>query len=114
MTNIGGLQAKGILGTDPVCGYYRVDPATVTIKRDKNGTIKQYQQEAGNNKKTFKPEDVVHFYIDKPGGAAYGTPRIVAALEDVKLLRKIEGNILNLIYRFSIPIYQMKIGIPEA
>lgn len=114
MTNIGGLQAKGVLDTNPVCGYFRMDPATVTIKRDKNGTIKQYQQESGNNKKTFKPTDVVHFYIDKAGGAAFGTPRITAALEDVKLLRKIEGNVLNLIYRFAIPIYQMKIGIPQA
>lgn len=114
MTNIGGLQAKGFLDTNPVCGYFRMDPATVSIKRDKNGTIKQYQQESGNNKKTFKPTDVIHFYIDKAGGAAFGTPRIVAALEDVKLLRKIEGNVLNLIYRFAIPIYQMKIGIPQA
>lgn len=114
MTNIGGLSAKGVLNAQPVCGYYRVDPATITIKRDKNGTLKQYQQEAGNNKKSFKPEDVVHFYLDKQGGSAYGTPRIVAALEDVKLLRKIEGNVLNLIYRFATPIYQMKIGIPEA
>lgn len=114
MTNIGGLQAKGVLDTNPVCGYFRMDPATVTIKRDKNGTIKQYQQESGNNKKTFKPTDVIHFYIDKAGGAAFGTPRITAALEDVKLLRKIEGNVLNLIYRFAIPIYQMKIGIPQA
>lgn len=114
MTNIGGLSAKGILDSNPVCGYFRVDPTTVTIKRDKNGTIKQYQQEAGNNKKTFKPTDIVHFYFDKSGGAAFGTPRIVAALEDVKLLRKIEGNVLNLIYRFSSPIYQMKVGIPQA
>lgn len=114
MTNIGGLTAKGVLDTNPVCGYFRVDPTTVTIKRDKNGTIKQYQQEAGNNKKTFKPTDVIHFYIDKAGGAAFGTPRLVAALEDVKLLRKIEGNVLNLIYRFSIPIYQMKIGLPQT
>ena len=113
MTNIGGLQAKGVLDTNPVCGYFRMDPATVTIKRDKNGTIKQYQQESGNNKKTFKPTDVIHFYIDKAAGAPFGTPRIAAALEDVKLLRKIEGNILNLIYRFAIPIYQMKIGLPQ-
>lgn len=114
MTNIGGLQAKGVLDTNPVCGYFRMDPATVTIKRDKNGTIKQYQQESGNNSKTFKATDVIHFFIDKAPGAAFGTPRIAAALEDVKLLRKIEGNVLNLIYRFAIPIYQMKIGIPQA
>ena len=114
MTNIGGLSAKGALDSNPVCGYFRLDPSTITIKRDKNGTVKQYQQESGNNKKTFKPTDIIHFYIDKPGGAAFGVPRLSAALEDVKLLRKIEGNVLNLIYRFAIPIYQMKIGIPQT
>ena len=114
MTNIGGLTAKGVLDSNPVCGYFRVDPSTMKIKRDKSGTIKQYQQESGQNKKAFKPTDVIHFYIDKPGGAAFGIPRINAALEDVKLLRKIEGNVLNLIYRFAVPIYQMKVGLPQA
>ena len=114
MTNIGGLQAKGVLSQKPVGGYFRVDPATVQIKADKNGTIKQYSQEAGNNTTNFKPEDVIHIYIDKQGGELFGTPRIIAALEDVKLLRKIEGNILTLIYRFAIPLYQMKIGLPET
>lgn len=108
-----GIQAAGILDTNPVGGYFRVDPATVTIKRDKNGTIKQYQQESGSESKKFKSTDVCHFYMDKKGGAAFGTPRLVAALEDVKLLRKIEGNVLDLIYRFAIPIYQMKVGLPQ-
>lgn len=111
---MGGLQAKGILDTKPVGGYFRLDPTTVTIKRDKNGTVKQYQQEVENETKTFKPTDVIHFYMDREGGAAFGTPRVIAALEDVKLLRKIEGNILSLIYRFAIPLYQMKIGLPTA
>ena len=114
MTNIGGLQAKGIYDTKPVGGYFRVDPTSIQIKRDKTGTIKNYQQQVGNDKKTFKPTEVVHFYIDKAGGAAFGTPRIASALEDVKMLRKIEGSVLKLIYRYAMPLYQMKIGIPEA
>nr|DAK26548.1 MAG TPA: Portal protein [Caudoviricetes sp.] len=113
MSNIGGLQAKGVYAQKPVGGYFRVDPTTMQIKVDKNGTIKNYQQEVGNNKKSYKPEDVVHFYIDKEGGKLFGTPRLEAALEDVKMLRKIEGNVLKLIYRYSTPLMQMKIGIPE-
>ena len=114
MSNIGGLQAKGVLSQQPVGGYFRVDPTTMQIKVDKNGTIKNYQQEIGNNKKTYKPEDVVHFFIDRQGGKLFGTPRLEAALEDVKMLRKIEGNVLKLIYRYSAPLMQMKIGLPEA
>lgn len=114
MTNIGGLQAKGVLSAQPVGGYFRADPTTMQIKVDKNGTIKNYQQEVGNTKKSYKPEDVVHFYIDKEGGKLFGTPRLEAALEDVKMLRKIEGNVLKLIYRYSAPLMQMKIGLPEV
>ena len=114
MTNIGGLQAKGIYDAKPVGGYFRVDPSTIQIKRDKYGTIKQYQQKTGSEEKKYKNTDVIHFYIDRPGGAAFGVPRLQAALEDVKLLRKIEGNVLRLVYRYSSPLMQMKIGLPEA
>lgn len=114
MTNIGGLQAKGLYDTKPVGGYFRVDPSTIKIKRDASGTVKNYQQTSGSSEKSYKPTDVIHFYVDKEGGAAFGTPRIEGALEDVKLLRKVEGSVLKLIYRFSIPLYQMKIGLPEA
>ena len=113
MTNIGGLQAKGIYDTKPVGGYFRLDPTTVTIKRDKTGTIKGYQQEVGSNSKKYKPTDVIHFYVDKAGGAAFGTPRLASSLEDVKMLRKIEGNVLRLIYRHAMPLIQMKVGLPD-
>lgn len=111
---ISSVQAKGVLSQKPVAGYFRVDPTTMQIKRDKTGTIKNYQQQVGNDKKSYKPEDVVHFYIDKKGGAAFGTPRLEAALEDVKMLRKVEGDVLKLIYRYAKPLYQMKVGIPQA
>ncbi len=113
MTNIGGLQAKGLYDPKPIGGYFRADPATMQVKVDKYGTVKQYQQEVGQNTAKFKPTDVVHIFVDKQGGELFGTPRVVAALEDIKLLRKIEGETLTLIYRYAIPLYQMKIGLPE-
>lgn len=97
-----------------VGGYTRIDPCSIRIKRDKHGNITKYEQGFGGNKKQFKPEDVIHFYLDKDANNAFGTPRIIAALEDVKLLRKIEGNVTALIYRFAMPLYQWKIGIPEV
>ena len=111
---ISSIQAKGALSQKPVAGYFRVDPTTIQIKRDKNGTIKNYQQQVGNEKKSYKPEDVVHFFIDRKGGAAFGTPRLEAVLEDVKMLRKLEGLVLKLAYRYAAPLYQMKVGIPQA
>jgi hypothetical protein len=109
-----GIKARPITEDGMIVGgYTRVDPCSIKIKRDKHGNILKYEQGFGANKKQFKPEDVIHFYLDKDANNAFGTPRIIAALEDVKLLRKIEGNVTALIYRFAMPMYQWKIGIPE-
>ena len=109
---MGGLQAKPVLGKKPVGGYFRTDPTTIEIKRDNSGAIKGYKQQEGSEEKEYKAEDVVHFYVDREANNNFGTPRVLAALEDVRILRKIEGNTLSLIYRFTIPLYQMIIGLP--
>ena len=111
---IPGLKAKPIFNnTKIVGGYYRVDPASIVIERDKSGNVKRYRQGYGEDERYFKPQDVIHLYMDRDANNAFGTPRILAALEDVQLLRKIEGNIVSLIYRFSRPIFHWKIGIPQ-
>jgi len=109
-----GVKATGVFNKKPVGGYFRVDPSTMEILRDKTGQILKYKQDTGTDEKSFAPTEVIHIYMDKDANNAFGTPRIIAALEDVKLLRRIEGNIISLIYRFSIPIYQWIIGLPEA
>ena len=112
--SIPGIKATPILADKVVGGYFRVDPASVKIKRDKNGNVIKYEQGYGDNKKEFFPRDIVHIYMDKDANNAFGTPRIIAALDDVRLLRKIEGNVTALIYRFSMPLYQWIVGLPEA
>lgn len=112
--SIPGIKAKPIFDEKKVVGgYYRVDPSSIIIERDKTGNVKRYRQGHGENERYFKPSDIIHFYMDRDANNAFGTPRILAALEDVQLLRKIEGNIVSLIYRFSRPIFHWKIGIPE-
>ena len=106
-----GLQP--IFADKIVGGYFRVDPASIRIKRDLNGNVLKYEQGYGRNKKQFYPRDVIHMYLDKDANNSFGTPRVIAALEDVKLLRKIEGNVSALIYRFSMPLYQWIIGLPQ-
>lgn len=111
--NIIGINARPILTDKVVGGYFRVDPASVKIKRDKNGNVVKYEQGYGDNIREFFPKDIIHIFLDKDANNAYGTPRIIAALEDVKLLRKIEGNVTALVYRFSMPLYQWIVGLPQ-
>lgn len=108
-----GIKANGVYGSRPVGGYFRMPPETVQIKRDENGNVIKYRQKVYGREKEYSPNDVIHLYIDKDANSAFGTPRIQAAIEDVKMLRRVEGNVLSLIYRFSMPTYQWKIGIPE-
>lgn len=111
--NFGGIKATGVFGQHPVAGYFRIDPTTIQVRRDDNGKIIGYMQSVNGKEKRYKKEDIIHFYLDKDPNNNFGTPRIIAALEDVKLLRKIEGNVISLIYRFAIPIYQWMIGTTE-
>lgn len=111
--NFGGIKATGVFGPHPVAGYFRIDPTTIQVRRDDNGKIIGYMQNVNGKEKKYKKEDIIHFYLDKDPNNNFGTPRIIAALEDVKLLRKIEGNVISLIYRFAIPIYQWMIGTTE-
>lgn len=106
----GGIQAKGLYGLKPIGGYVRIDPRYVQIKRDKYGNVTGYMQSVEGEEKKFGVDEVIHIYMDKEANNAFGTPRNIAALEDVKLLRKIEGNTLSLVHRFSIPIYHWIIG----
>lgn len=110
---MGGAQAKGVFNNKAVGGYFRIDPDTVQIKRDASGVIQNYQQQIGSTTKTFNALDVIHFYMEKDAQSAFGTPRCVAVLEDIKILRQIEGNVLSLIYRFALPIYQWIVGLTD-
>lgn len=109
-----GVQAKGFLSDNPIGGYFRIDPATISIQRNEKGEIKKYIQSVEGKEKEYVPTEVVHFYLDKEAANAFGTPRMIAAMEDVKLLRRIEGNIMTLIHRFSMPLFQWKIGLAQT
>ena len=113
--NYSGIKAKGLFGQDPIVGYFRIDPATIYVKRDEHGNILKYVQKVDSGKeKTYRKEDIIHIYMDKESSNTFGTPKIIAALEDVKLLRKLEGYVLAIVYRFAMPLFHFKIGKTEA
>lgn len=108
-----GVKAQGFFKDKPVGGYFRVDPSTISVIKDDKGQIKYYVQTVDGEEKQYDPIDVVHIYLDREAGNTFGTPRIIAALEDVKLLRRIEGHVLTMIYRFAMPLFQWIIGLPQ-
>lgn len=111
-----GISATGLNGAQPIVGYYCLNPSTMSIKRDKNGTVQGWQQEvAGNDKKAkFKPEDIVHIYYKREKGNAFGTSFLVPVLDDVRALRQAEENVLRMIYRNIYPFYHVKVGTQDS
>lgn len=111
-----GVTITGVGDMDPVAGYYCLNPSTFKVKRDKNGTVKGWQQETEGSDKTvkFKPEDVVHFYYKRAKGNAFGTPFLLPVIPDVKALRQAEENVLKMMYRNIHPFYHFAVGDSAA
>ncbi|PES55899.1 hypothetical protein [Bacillus thuringiensis] len=100
---------------DPIGGYFRLPPSTVTIARDKNGTVTKYKQEVQGADKPieFRPEDVIHIAVNRPAGRPFGDPWIAPVLEDVRLLRKVEENAGLLLYRHIFPLLAYTVGTDQ-
>ena len=108
-----GIKATGFFKDKPVGGYFRVDPATITVERNNSGEIVKYIQHLNGEERKFDAIDVIHIYLDKEAGNTFGTPRIIAALEDVKFLRLLEGHVATMIHRFAMPLFHWIIGKPQ-
>ena len=112
--NLNKIKATGLFGQDAIVGYFRIDPSTIYIARDEYGNMTKYVEKIDSGKeKTYKKKDIIHIYMDKESSNSFGTPKIVAALEDVKLLRKLEGYALAIVYRFAMPLFHFKVGKTE-
>ena len=101
-----GLKAEKIFSGGAISGLFLADPESVTIRRNEAGAIDVYVI----NQEEYSPNDVIHLYIDKMNNADYGTSRIYSALEDVTMLRKAEGLVMTILYRFAIPVLHIKVG----
>lgn len=100
---------------EPIAGYFRLPPHTITIARDQNGNILKYRQEVQGAEKPidFRPEDIIHITVNQPVGRPFGDPWIAPVLEDVRLLRKVEENAALLLYRHIFPLLAYTVGIDK-
>lgn len=113
--SISGINAQGVSGKRPIGGYFNMAPSTVTIARDQHGEVISYQQVVFAQQKpvTFKPEDIIHITWKRPTGRAFGVPFILPALDDIRLLREIEDNVANLLYKHLHPLYKFIVGLEK-
>lgn len=106
-----------------ILGFYIIPTETVEIKRDKHNRPMQYQQNMDNLHSFYKDnrkrpprwpaKDVIHLSLDKKPGRAFGTPFMSASVDDLRSLRQIEEDILNLVHRELFPLFTFQIGTDE-
>lgn len=96
----------------PIAAYFPAAPEMFKMDLDpESGKIRHWRQQLPNGwYKLFKPEDVIHFTLDKREGFAYGVPVIVPVIDDIKALRQIEENIELLVYQHLFPLFHYKVG----
>lgn len=111
---------SGVNADQPVVGYYLIPTEQVRILRDKFNRPRSYQQ--ATDPLTYMPTErdpvwsadrVIHIYVDKKSGRAFGTPFLSSVLDDVVALRQIEEDIQNLVHRELFPLYKYTIGTAE-
>lgn len=110
-----GVKAQGLYGSQPVVGYFCLNPTTIKGKRDKNGMVLGWQQEVEGADKpvNFKKEDVIHMYYKREKGNLFGTSFLVPVIEDVRALRQAEENVLKMMFRHIYPMYHVVVGTED-
>lgn len=108
-----GVKVSEVNGKT-VAGYYILPPATIQIAREESGTIANYQQKiTGKTAIEFKPSDIIHIAWKKERGQAFGVSFLTPVLDDVKILRQIEEDVVRLIYRELFPLHTYTVGIDK-
>ena len=100
----------------PIAGIFYTEPQYMTPKR-KDGRIVEWvynNPDLGAQEKKFKPEDVFHAYWNKKGSDIFATPWTLPALDDIRMLRRLEEFSQMLISKHLFPIYQYKVGDKDS
>lgn len=106
---------KGTKVLKPVAAYFRVAPETMRIKNDDHGNPIRYLQEMPDGRSVkFRVEDVIHFTFNRRAGFNFAAPGLLPAIDDVRLLRRLEENVELLVDQHLFPLLVMKIGSPDA
>jgi hypothetical protein len=61
----------------------------------------------------WSADRVIHLYLDRKPGRAFGTPFLANVLDDVVALRQMEEDIQNLVHRELFPLYKYVIGTAD-
>jgi hypothetical protein len=95
----------------PIAGIFSADPTCMQVKRNEHGTPIEWRQMVdGQNVRTYRRENVVHFFYNRADGFIGGTPWIVPVLDDIRSWRRIEEISELVASRHGFPLYHYAVG----
>lgn len=102
----------GKLKKPPIAAYFLLRLDRTEFQINKNGTLKKVLQRGVNpaDDKEFSAKDIIHIYAHRKPGFLVGTPEVVPVLDDMRILRRIEENVIDLIETNLFPLFHYQIG----
>ncbi len=109
---IPGLKLSPIFGySKPISGYWIIPARSVRIETDDTGRPISYDQYDGERKlHSYPSSDVMHFKYSADGFEQFGHSIIEPVIDDVRILRDMEGNIAELVAKYLYPTYHAQVG----
>lgn len=111
---------------EPISAYIRLDTSSVVPVRDDLNNIIKYRVGPTNKQtgiwrnitlkggkpiwKEVPPEDILHIYAKRDERNNVGTPWLWPALDDLRLLRKMEENVELLVQKHLFPFFHYIVG----
>lgn len=98
----------------PITGMFRIAPETIRMVTDDSGNVKKYFQEMPDGRIVkFNKDDVVHLYHNRRAGFNFAAPRLRAAIEDLRSLRRLEEYVELLSEQHLFPLIVIYVGTED-
>jgi len=97
---------------NPICGIFQTDPQNMTPHK-KSGRIDKWlysNKKQSYVDKEFKTYNVVHTRWNVKNGETFGTPWTLPALDDIRMLRRLEEFVQMLISKHLFPLLHYRVG----
>lgn len=97
----------------PIAGYFILAFDRLEFQVNANGSLKKVLQKGRDRDVEFSAKDIIHFYTNRRPGYLVGSPELLGTLDDIRVLRKIEENVLDLIETSLFPVFHYQVGTDE-
>lgn len=106
----GNMRQEFGVPMHPIVGWFVADPTSMKVKRDKNGNLMRWKQEVDGRTAEWPAYNVIHFTFNRKSGYAFGTPFVLPALDDARMLRRLEELEEIIHHKLAYPLFHYQVG----